>query len=210
MERRWRMESCKKRWTRRTLLTNGIVAVLMSAPLVYAVTATEAPAGFDNLTNGFESQAQMDLDRGNFESVESIADGLGPVYNAQSCAECHQNPVTGATSQITELRVGRFDGFTFTDRPGGSLINDRAINAAIQERVAGADNVVTFRTSLNVLGDGFVEAIDSNTFTTIRNGQASGFKGTIITVPVAEAGGALRAGRFGWKNQNSSLLSFAA
>jgi len=184
--------------------------VLVSAPVVYAVTATEAPAGFDNLTNGFESQAQMDLDRGNFDDREQIADGLGPVYNAQSCAECHQNPVSGATSQIDELRVGRFDGFTFTDRPGGSLINDRAINAAIQERAAGADNAATLRTSLNILGDGFVEAIDSNTFTTIRNAQPSGFKGTIINVPVGEAGGALRAARFGWKNQHASLLSFAA
>jgi CxxC motif-containing protein (DUF1111 family) len=32
----------------------------------------------------------------------------------------------------------------------------------------------------------------------------------LIKVPVAEAGGALRAGRFGWKDQNSSLVSFAA
>ena len=65
-----------------------------------------------------------------FEERDEIADGLGPVYNAQSCAECHQNPVTGATSQITEFRAGHLDGFgNFVDAPGGSLINDRAINA---------------------------------------------------------------------------------
>ena len=204
------MESCKKRWTRRTLLTNGIVAVLMSAPLVYAVTATEAPAGFDNLTNGFEAQAQMDLDRAKFDEFETIADGLGPVYNAQSCRECHQNPVSGATSQITELRVGRFDGFTFTDRPGGSLINDRAIDASIQERVAGADNVTALRSSLNILGDAFVEALPDTFFTNTQAGQPSGMKGQIINVPVAESPGNTRIGRFGWKNQQASLLSFAA
>ena len=59
--------------------------------------ATEAPAAFDNLTNGFSTQAQFDLDRASFEERDDIARGLGPVYNAQSCAECHQNPVTGAT-----------------------------------------------------------------------------------------------------------------
>jgi CxxC motif-containing protein (DUF1111 family) len=32
-------------------------------------------------------------------------DGLGPLYNAQSCRECHQNPTSGGPSQITELRV---------------------------------------------------------------------------------------------------------
>src|SRR5215475_2944341 len=131
------MKGTKHNWTKRRLLTDGMVALLLvAAPVVYAFAA-EAPAGFDNLTNGFESQAQMDLDRANFDEREEIADGLGPLYNAQACAECHQNPVSGSSSQITELRVGRFNGSTFTDRPGGSLNNDRAIDASIQERVAG-------------------------------------------------------------------------
>ena len=202
----------EKKWLRRLLVTNGIVLAVVAAPLVYAVTATEAPAGFDNLTNGFESQAQFDLDRANFDSREEIADGLGPIYNAQACAECHQNPVSGATSQITELRVARDDGFgNYSDRPGGSLIDDRAINAAIQERVAGADNITSLRSSLNILGDGFVEALPDSFFTNTRNAQPSGMKGTIINVPVGEAtAGTTRIARFGWKNQHASLLSFAA
>ena len=195
---------------RRSRIPEGLVlaTLAVAAPLVYA--STEAPAGFDNLTNGFESQTQMDLDRANFDEVEVIADGLGPVYNAQACRECHQNPVSGATSQVTELRAGTFDGSTFTNPPGGSLINDRAINAAIQERLTTTSNVVDTRSSLNILGDGFVEAIADATFTNIRNAQPSGMKGTIINVPVSEAPGQTRIGRFGWKNQNSSLLSFAA
>lgn len=35
-------------------------------------------------------------------------------------------------------------------------------------------------------------------------------RGEIIHVPVFEGGGALRIGRFGWKNQHASVLSFAA
>ncbi len=199
----------ERKWTKRFLIAGSLLVTLVAVPLVYA--AVEAPAGFDNLTNGFESQAQMDLDRAVFEERETIADGLGPVYNAQSCTECHQNPVTGATSQITELRVGRYDGFTFTDRPGGSLINDRAINAAIQERAAGADNVATFRTSLNTLGDGFIEALPDSEFTRLQGLQPSGMKGQIIRVPVSEAAaGTTRIARFGWKNQHASLMSFAA
>jgi len=185
------------------------VVLVVAAPLVYA--ATEAPAGFDNLTNGFESQTQFNLDLANFDSVEDNADGLGPVYNAQACRECHQNPVSGATSQITELRAGTTDGFgNFSNPPGGSLINDRAINAAIQERLTTASNTVATRSSLNILGDGFVEAIADATFTTIRNAQPSGMKGQIINVPIFEAPGQTRVARFGWKNQNASLLSFAA
>jgi CxxC motif-containing protein (DUF1111 family) len=176
--------------------------------------ATEAPRGFDNLTNGFVSQTQFDADKTTFEERDEIADGLGPVYNAQACSECHQNPVTGAISQITELRAGHFDGVNFIDQPGGSLNNDRATNAEIQERIPGGNEVRTFRTSLNTLGDGFVECIDSNTLVAIANAQPfqSGgqIAGQFITVPVAEANGALRGGRFGWKNQQASLLSFAS
>jgi CxxC motif-containing protein (DUF1111 family) len=122
----------------------------------------------------------------------------------------HQNPVTGAISQITELRAGHFNGTNFVDHPGGSLINDRAINAVIQERVLGGNEVRTFRTSLNIAGDGFVEAIDSNTLLAISNGQPASMRGQFIQVPVLEAPGNNRGGRFGWKNQHASLISFSA
>lgn len=172
--------------------------------------ATEAPRGFDNVFNGFGTQAQFNADKETFEERDEIADGLGPVYNAQACSECHQNPVTGGISQITELRAGHFDGVNFIDQAGGSLNNDRAINANIQERVPAGNEVRTFRTSLNVLGDGFVEAIDSNTLVAISNGQPSNMRGQFIQVPVLEAPGNIRGGRFGWKNQQASLLSFAS
>ncbi len=200
----------------------GIVLVLAGATaawvlaLSYAVegqAATEAPAGFDNLTNGFVDQTTFDAAKDTFEEVDQIANGLGPVYNAQGCFECHQNPVTGAISQISELRAGHVSGGNFVDAPGGSLINDRAINAAIQERVPGTEDVRTFRLSTNTLGDGFVEAINSNTLVAIaanQPGQSFGrIAGQVIQVPVVEAPGNVRVGRFGWKNQQASLLSFS-
>jgi CxxC motif-containing protein (DUF1111 family) len=70
--------------------------------------------------------------------------------------------------------------------------------------------VRTFRISLSLMGDGYVEAIDSNTLLAIANEQPSAQRGQLIQVPVLEAGNAPRAGRFGWKNQHASLLSFAA
>ena len=170
----------------------------------------EAPSGFDNQTNGLIEQTEFSHLKHVFEEVDTIADGLGPVYNAQSCAECHQSPVTGGLSQITELRVARLLGGVYTDRPGGSLINDRATDALVQERPDIADNVQTLRTTLNTLGDGFIEAIDDATFTAIRNAQPPALRGQIIRVPVVEApGGTMRVGRFGWKNQHGSLVSFS-
>ncbi len=200
----------EKQQTRRRLVARGLaLSVLLAVPVVYAVTS-EAPAGFDNLTNGFEVQANMDADRATFDEIEQVSDGLGPNYNAQSCRECHQNPVSGTISQVTELRAGTFDGSTFTPHPGGSLIFSRAIDPSIQVRALGTDNVATFRTSLNIAGDGFVEALPDSAFTSVQSSQPSFMRGTIIRVPVLEASGVTRIGRFGWKNQHASLLSFAS
>ena len=137
------------------------------------------------------------------------------MYNAQSCAECHQTPVTGAGSQISELRAGHRDAAgNFVDAPGGSLINDRAIKAAIQEYVPDTENVRTFRMSTNTLGAGFVEAISGATLKAIADAQpdqSNGLiKGQLILVPVLEKPGVMRSGRFGWKDQHASLLSFAS
>ena len=212
---------------------------------------SEAPAhGFDDETNGLIPQGKpvedcveptpgtFEDDKAIFEEVDEVADGLGPVYNAQSCRECHQNPVTGAISQITELRAGHTVDKTFVDAPGGSLINNRGIptpnysdphkSAKVQERVpplftaaiipggsaiTSEEPTRTFRTSLNTLGDGFVEAIADGTLISMaaqQKGQTSQeVHGLVINVPVLEAGGRLRVGRFGWKNQHASLLSFS-
>lgn len=194
------------------MLAAGIV--FSSQQTSTATSFTEAPTGFDNQPNGLIDQATFDADREIFDSQEDIDEGLGPVYNARSCGECHANPVSGGGSQVTELRAGHFDGRSFVDAPGGSLINDRAINAAIQERILAGNEVRTLRLSPTTLGLGFVEAIDDNTLSDLARAQffftGGRISGQVIQVPVAEAGGALRVGRFGWKNQNASLVSFAA
>src|SRR5215831_10304394 len=149
-----------------------------------------------------------------FSEIETVDDGLGPVYNAPGCGDCHDNADVGGISQIRELRAGHLVNGAFVNPPGNqnqSLIQLRAIAAAIQERldIAPLENIRAFRTTLNTIGDGFVECIDSNTLVAIRNAQPAGFVGTFIQVPVVEAGNALRGARFGWKNQHASLQSFS-
>ncbi|HYY93522.1 MAG TPA: hypothetical protein VE713_03320, partial [Pyrinomonadaceae bacterium] len=91
-------------------------ALVTSFALTRAVRSqsgpTEAPTGFDNMTNGFEPQGDANTpgtflgDEALFEKVDKKEDGLGPVYNAQSCRECHQNRATGGVSQVFETRAG--------------------------------------------------------------------------------------------------------
>jgi CxxC motif-containing protein (DUF1111 family) len=134
------------------LFASVFVASLMLTQTVKSQGGpAEAPAAFDNQTNGFEPQGTDPNVRGTFvgdkkvfEKQDTPDTGLGPVYNAQSCAECHQNPVSGGISQIFELRAGHSSGLdgTFVDAPGGSLIQARAVNAEIQERVPDGSRII--------------------------------------------------------------------
>jgi CxxC motif-containing protein (DUF1111 family) len=178
--------------------------------------ATEAPAGFDNLTNGFvAAEADHDADAMVFGEHEAPKDGLGPLYNADSCAACHFNPATGGISEVTELRAGHLDrSGSFVDAPGGSLINSNALPGVPMPYVPDREFIRTFRTSLNTLGDGFVEAIADDTLVQIARMQSDSTRGRIsgevIHVPLLEAAGQTRVARFGWKNQHASLFSFSA
>jgi len=187
--------------------------------------AQEAPAAFDSQTNGFNPQGPRfdDIDEDSvvplrsyndnrfiFEEFETIVDGLGPTYNAQSCRECHQNVVTGGASQVTEHRTGHMAKGQFFESLGGSLIQSRATNAEMTERVAVQDDIRTFRISTSTLGIGYVEAISNATLLAIRDVQPPNMRGTAIVVPVFEANGRGRIGRFGWKSQHASLESFSA
>lgn len=175
--------------------------------------ATEAPTGFDNRSNGAADQRTFRADRQLFEKRETVEDGLGPVFNGASCAECHLNPVPGGDSRVFVLRAGKFDGQDFIPSPGGSLIHAKAINPAIHEVLLPGYDVVSMRRSLSVLGDGYIEAIDDSALYAIASqqpAQSNGrIAGQVIQVPLAEAPGVTRAGRFGWKNVHASLVSFA-
>ncbi len=230
-----------KTWKRFTAPLLAAVLVVLPAAVakrLHQQSQNEAPTGFttptlsDNpgsqsVSNGLPEPAgdTFATDQAQFEEEEGIDKGLGPIYNARACADCHQNPVTGGGSQVAELRVGHLDtngnfvspSLTINrgqdSVPNRSLANDRAVCPEAQERVPASENIRTFRMSLSVLGDGFVEAIDDTTLQNIAAEQSSLSRGKIhgefIQVPVLE-GGVLRGGRFGWKDQHASLLSFAS
>jgi len=214
----------------KTLVPVAVVCFFLVAALP---PPPEAPTGFDNKSNGMVDDATHQADQTKFDEVEAIADGLGPLYNAQSCRECHQSPVSGAASQVSELRVGHTgpDGhFRNPEIPiahgtetitGRSLVNDRAIcpsgafpNTEIQERVPQTETIRTFRLSLNLLGDGFVEAVADQTLVDLAEQQCKSSHrkicGQVLRVPIVEAPGQMGVGRFGWKDQHASLLSFSA
>ncbi|HEY2546396.1 MAG TPA: di-heme oxidoredictase family protein [Candidatus Acidoferrum sp.] len=217
------------------VLVLGVMAMGLTG--IAQQSATEAPAGFDtptlaqnagsqSVSNGI-TQPPGDtyaLDQTRFEQDHDASTGLGPVFNARACADCHQNPVSGGSSQFTEIRAGHNDAngnFVAATVPindgansivNRSIINDRALIPQAQEHIPDSENIRALRAALNTLGDGFVEAIDDRTLQAIAQHQIEVSDGRIhgeaVEVPVLEAPGQTRIGRFGWKDQHSSLLSF--
>ncbi|HEY3839718.1 MAG TPA: di-heme oxidoredictase family protein [Bryobacteraceae bacterium] len=213
-------------------------ALAVAAGLVAQIAPTEAPAGFtttplspnitpQSVSNGIpEPPGDTYLaDQGQFEMVHDTTNGLGPVFNGASCAQCHQNSVTGAASQITELRVGHTDsGGNFvnptvlindgaTSIANRSIVDDRSLCDQAQEHVPDSETITSRRAVLSILGDGFVEAIPDQALMSLATQQAAVTKGVIhgeaIVIPILESPGMTQVGRFGWKDQQPTVLSFA-
>src|SRR4029453_17263391 len=144
-----------------------------------------------------------------FSERETIDDGLGPTYNDVGCVECHQSVDVGAFSQAMEFRAGHLVNGQFVDAPGGQLIHVRGTDSDVVEHISTAETVKAFRVTTSTLGDGFVECISNTTLANNVAAQPLAQRGTLTAVAVVEANNALRTGRFGWKAQQASLLSFA-
>src|SRR6202007_2643133 len=184
--------------------------------------------GAQSVSNGITEPAgdTFALDQQIYEENHSVQTGLGPVYNATACVSCHQNLNSGGASQFTDLRVGHNDENGNFVNPtifindgkntiaGRSIVNDRAIGPEAQEHIPASENIRALRAALNTLGDGFVEAIDDGTLIAIAEKQPEltdgKVHGEVVQAPIFEAPGQTRVGRFGWKDQHSSLLSFIA
>jgi CxxC motif-containing protein (DUF1111 family) len=206
---------------------------LSSPQSVESQTATEAlttdnDAKTDDLFNGFGARGtpidecvnepEPPTARGNgrfednkfiFSERETIEDGLGPTYNDVGCVECHQSVDVGAFSQAMEFRAGHLVNGQFVDAPGGQLIHARGTDSDIVEHISTAETVKSFRVTLSTLGDGFVECLSNTSLQNNVAAQPLAQRGTLTAVPVTEAGNTLRIGRFGWKAQQASLVSFS-
>src|ERR1700728_799884 len=136
----------------------GLARVEAQSPSATPTEAsTEAPAGFNtpsfngahSISNGLVEPPgdTFARDQAVYEESETVADGLGPVYNATSCVVCHQNPNSGAASHSRDLRVGHNDATGIFVNPtilindgqntitGSSIVNDRSIDPQAQETI---------------------------------------------------------------------------
>ena len=149
--------------------------------------------------------------RESFREVETPADGLGPIFNDVSCVACHSAGGIGGASRNTVTRFGRTVNGVFDpmESQGGSLLQARAINPAVREVVPREANVVAQRVTTPLFGAGLIEAISDNDIVLgMLRLKPFGITGRVSVVHDV-ASGKYRIGRFGWKAQQATLLSFS-
>jgi CxxC motif-containing protein (DUF1111 family) len=174
----------------------------------------QGPGGpLQGLTPAERGAFQDGLDE--FTEVETIDDGLGPVFNERSCAACHSAGAVGGGSDRTVTRFARRVRGVFDplENLGGSLMQDHAIGAADgsphefrPEVVPMPATIVVHRRTTPLFGLGFVDATPDATFAALA--ARPEMPGRVNLVDNIRAG-MKTAGKFGWKSQVPSLVQFA-
>lgn len=137
------------------------------------------------------------------------ATGLGPIFNDRSCEICHALPAAGGFSAFAVTRFGRRDGDRFDPMlsHGGSLLQHKTISVASEEFVPPEANVTARRITPQLFGAGLVEVLPDEALTaTAERAESAGWTRAVGLLE----GGEPRLGRFGWKAQLATLLSFSA
>ncbi|HKY23503.1 MAG TPA: di-heme oxidoredictase family protein [Vicinamibacterales bacterium] len=198
--------------TMRVLLGLAI-AGLMTA-LLTAQTRNALGTPLPGITPVEFEEFRLGLD--DFLEVEFSEEGLGPAFNGTSCAVCHNIPTIGGAGTMAELRAGRRNAsgeFETLDDSGDTLFHMFSVPGHGCQPVLPADtNVFARRVPIPLFGAGLVEAIPDETLRSLedpndRNGDGvSGRAGVIVDIDTGER----RVGRFGWKSQHATLITFGA
>ena len=207
-----------RRW-RIVLGVTGVIAMMIGA--TRPVPGQERGVKFGEPLSGIlpAEFERFRLGLNDFLEVETAEEGLGPAFNAASCAVCHNVPAIGGVSLVTETRAAYREA-------NGNIRPPRAADGTeldtlyhlfstpmhgCQPVIPDEVNIIAHRVPLAVFGAGLVEAIADETLISLedpddRNGDGiSGRAARVVDV----ASGHRRIGRFGWKAQHATLRTFS-
>ena len=146
----------------------AIAAVLVSA------AACSRPVKPGDPLPGLSREERDRFDRGQavFDSVFTPETGLGPLFNAEACGECHEDPVTGGSGDEIELHATAFRAPETSCDPlvdqGGPVFQTRVTEALRRALAIDSEPVPrgasrALRSSPDVLGFGLLDAVPDST-----------------------------------------------
>src|SRR5437773_2991652 len=191
-------------------------AFILASLFVYGCRTQRQPALGEPLAGLTpEQRAQFQEGKKVFERVFEPKDGLGPLFNANSCAECHEKPVIGGTGDEVEIHATRFLGPNSCDplfQEGGPVIQQHATpllqaKGTEKEQIPPSATAQGRRSTPPLFGFGLVDAIPESTVLA-HEGPYDGNLDGIAGHANRTIDG--RVGRFGRKAAVAALLDFNA
>jgi CxxC motif-containing protein (DUF1111 family) len=152
------------------------------------------------------------LGRSKFLHAEDVARGLGPAYNAASCASCHNQPTIGGVGNVAVMRAGIVKDGRYKAPLGGDIVHLFSIgDHGCQAHIPANANNLAHRIPTPLYGAGLIEAIPDSVIRTWedrtdQNGDGIRGRAALVMDPATHT---MRVGRFGWKAQQATLLAFA-
>lgn len=192
------------------------VGVLLLALLVWGCKTPNPPALGEPLAGLTpDQQAQFLAGKKVFQRVFEPKDGLGPLFNGNSCAECHEDPVVGGVGDEVEIHATRFSGPNNCDplfHEGGPVIQQNAtpLLRALgieKEQVPPSATTQAHRSTPPVFGFGLLDAIPDATLLSHEDPHDANRDGIYGHANRTIDG---RVGRFGRKAAVATLLEFNA
>ena len=201
--------------------TGALIAFGFVASLAWQATAYNPMFFGDPLPGLTTAQLnQFDAGKDEFSEEETVAKGLGPVFNGKSCAECHSSPAVGGDSDVTEMRFGTITNGHFDplSQFGGSLIQSQGIGQVTAacniagETVPPQATIKAKRKTTPLFGLGMPDNVPDQVFIAIAQFQkrftpeTAGRPNFVTDIET----GRLAVGKFGWKSQVPTLKQFSA
>ncbi|MDZ4754229.1 MAG: di-heme oxidoredictase family protein [Phycisphaerae bacterium] len=199
-------------------ILGSFIAVSMAASLASAGGITPQPKAGAPLPGLTAAElALFEAGKVLYSTPLTVEQGLGPIFNKSGCFSCHSNPL-GGTGAISVTRFGNTDKGVFDplEQLGGSLHQVATnSNTACAELIPDEEicNTIAIRMTNGSLAYGLVEAIPDKQI--LANADPNdldgdGVSGRAHMVEPFEFPGELHVGRFGWKAQVATVLTFSA
>ncbi|HEV8608310.1 MAG TPA: di-heme oxidoredictase family protein [Tepidisphaeraceae bacterium] len=162
-----------------------------------------------------EQRAQFQEGKTVFQRVFVPEDGLGPLFNSVSCAECHEHPVLGGAGDEVEVHATRFVAPDDCDplfQEGGPVIQQDATpllraRGIEKEQIPASATQQARRSTPPLFGFGLVDAIPQATILSHEDPDDANRDGIFGRANRAIDG---RVGRFGRKAAVATLFDFNA
>lgn len=155
-------------------------------------------AGLMSAANIQGAKSTNDLGKFFFMRAFSINEGVGPLFNAQSCVACHSDPVVGGMSTVPVIAI---------DGPHGPTARLHSINeiggtTSLTAGVPSDATVTAMRSSMTLRSTSLIDSVQDFDILAGAAAQPVEIRGHVNRLSDG------RIGRFGWKAHTPTLIEF--